>query len=169
MERDPRKSWVAQKLEDPKFRLGVEQERLSDSFVDQLEAALAETGISRAQLAKKMERSRPYVTQALQRGRNLTLKTIVEMSSTLGYDVELSLQRRCAVGESAVRIPVQPTSWWCDVVEPPSRGRFSDPFVNFSFQLGSEVKCGVWDTDSRHSDSPPPQTPGAKDSNVWVN
>ena len=82
--------WVSRKLADPAFRVGVQQELASEQFCDALEAVLEQNELTRAELARRLGRSRAYITKALRRGRNLTIKTMVELLAACGYEIEIS-------------------------------------------------------------------------------
>lgn len=91
---DSQKGWVARKLEDPSFLLGFEQEWLSDQFCDLLQSALENERLSRADVARRLGRSRASITKSLQRGRNLTIRTMVELLDACGYRLRISARRR---------------------------------------------------------------------------
>lgn len=78
-------------MESPEFRLAYEQERASLSFRERIDDALQAKQLKRAGLAAQLGKSRSWVTQALRRGSNLTLKTMVQLAHGLGYQLELAL------------------------------------------------------------------------------
>jgi transcriptional regulator with XRE-family HTH domain len=105
-ESNDKRSWVSKKLDDPSFRLGFQQEWASEQFCDVLESALEHEKLTRADLAKRMGRSRAYITKALRRGRNLTIKTMVELLASCGYDLCITARPRSAT-KDAVTLTVE--------------------------------------------------------------
>lgn len=93
-ETNQKRSWLDERLDDPKFRELFEQEELSLRFIDQIEAALDDQNLKRSELAAKLGKSRSWVTQALRRGRNLTIKTMVELAQGLDLDLDIVACRR---------------------------------------------------------------------------
>lgn len=77
------------KLENEDFRLAFEQEMPALAF----SKAIDDTGVSRAEIARRINKSRAYVTQALRRG-NLTIKTMSLLAWACGYQVEIRLRKR---------------------------------------------------------------------------
>lgn len=80
------------------------QERLIIDATELIEELLEEGGLSRADLARRMDRTRGYVTQVLG-GKNLTLRTLSDVFYALDARVELSA--RPAVPRSS-RQPLDP-------------------------------------------------------------
>lgn len=80
-----------ERMLDPGARLGFEREWLSQEFVVQLEEHMDARGIKRSELARMIGKSAPYVTQALRRGSNLTIKTMVELAMAVNVRVGLAL------------------------------------------------------------------------------
>ena len=60
---------------------------------------LERQGVNKAELARRMGRTRGHVTQLLSRGRNLTLASVAEMASALGRKVEVKLTEAVIVSE----------------------------------------------------------------------
>ena len=89
-----RKGWLDRQLEDPEFRLEFSQELASQRFRDALQDALDSEGLTRADLADRMGRTRSAVTQVLRYGRNLTLNKMVELADACGYEFVPELRRR---------------------------------------------------------------------------
>jgi len=56
-------------------------------------------GISRADLARRLGKSRPWVTKVLRGDRNLTLKTITDILWELGYRARIEAEPRQAAEE----------------------------------------------------------------------
>lgn len=100
--------WFERQLADPEVRLAFDQERASLEFIHQLDAVMSRSGVSKAMLARRLGRSRAFVSQALSRGRNLTIKTMVELAGACGYELHVLLRRRSDVENV---ICVEPTEW----------------------------------------------------------
>lgn len=81
---------------DPELRRLYDQERLILDATNILHRLLRRKGINKAQLAKLLGRSPAYVTQALNGNRNLTLRTLADFASVMGYTISLSEARRVA-------------------------------------------------------------------------
>lgn len=93
-DRNGQKDWVDRQLENPEFRVGFEQELASQRFGDELESALEREGLTRSDVAKRLGTSRSAITQALRRGRNLTIKKMVELASACGCEIWIELRRK---------------------------------------------------------------------------
>ena len=91
-------SWVSQQLADPALRLAFDQERATREFSEQLDQVLVSENISRAELAKRLGKSRAYITQTLRKGRNLTIATMAEIAGACGFELHVRLHRRQAEG-----------------------------------------------------------------------
>ncbi len=91
---------LTEKLEsDPEY--WVESMRLD--FVEEVERMMAENGVTRAELARRMGSSPAYVTQMFRGLFNPTLLTLAKVALALDAQVELKLARRRAVsGKRAV-------------------------------------------------------------------
>jgi len=79
------------------------QEQLLFDATELICRALANERISRVELAKRIGKSKAYVTQVLRGQNNMTLRTLSDLANALGYDVELgalnpSTSHRISVG-----------------------------------------------------------------------
>jgi transcriptional regulator with XRE-family HTH domain len=83
--------WASEVFANPKVRREYDFERPAFEFVEQVETILEEKDITRAALAARMNRSAPAITQLLRRGRNLTIKTMVEVARALNHGVHVVL------------------------------------------------------------------------------
>lgn len=99
-------NWFQDALEDPEIRLAFDRERASMEFTEQLEHAMAAGGLSRADVARQLGRSRAFVSQALRRGQNLTIKTMAELSAACGFELHILLRRRSHGGGSVFCAPM---------------------------------------------------------------
>lgn len=67
-----------------------EQERLLVEATELLCETMEKKGISRAQLARRLGKSKAYITQILRGNQNMTLRTLADISDVL--DVRISLK-----------------------------------------------------------------------------
>lgn len=79
---------------DPERRRTLRREELMIEVTEALARALEEAGITRAEVARRMGRTRGHVTQLLGGGRNLTLGSVAEMADALGCRVEVTIRPR---------------------------------------------------------------------------
>ena len=73
------------------FERAYRQERLIASVTESLLEQLEATGLSRADLAKKLDVSRSDITQALGSGRNLTMRKLPDLAWALDCSVAMSI------------------------------------------------------------------------------
>jgi transcriptional regulator with XRE-family HTH domain len=93
-----KEDWVSRQLSDGSIRLSFDQERAAHEFIEQFEVALCEAGLSRAEVARRLGRSAPSITQALRKGRNLTIKLMTELAGICDHEVHIRLRPRSSVG-----------------------------------------------------------------------
>lgn len=79
---------------DETFERLVRQEELILDVTESLTAALEHAGVTRAELARRLGRSPGFVSQLLGGGRNLTLRTIADISTALSLHPTFRLARR---------------------------------------------------------------------------
>ncbi len=103
------KSWVEQQLEDPLFRRELDMERASFEFVEQLDHLLEMQNLSRSDLARRLGKTSAHVTQSLRRGRNLTIKTMVEIADAVSHEVHVRLRQRAAGVGPLFTVPMEVT------------------------------------------------------------
>lgn len=65
----------------------LRQEELLVDVQEEIAIAMNRESISKAELAKRLGKSRPFVTQVLNSGRNLTLRTWADIATSLGHRV----------------------------------------------------------------------------------
>lgn len=71
---------IAQLLRKPDTRLLYEQERLLLATQECLASAIEESGLTQAEVARRIGHDRSFITNALSGGRNLTLKTVASLA-----------------------------------------------------------------------------------------
>ena len=109
--------FVDQKLKDPAFRAEYEKARAeiaaTDAVIRALESARARGGLSKAELARRMEVKPEIVRRLLtDEGGNPTIATVLKVATTLGYHLELvpNGRRRAAPRPEAARRVPAPTA-----------------------------------------------------------
>jgi hypothetical protein len=75
---------MAKKMDDFERQRKSEFGRLSVTVTNHIYNAIDELGIDKAELARRMKVSRPYVTQVLDGDKNMTLSTIVGLGLAVG-------------------------------------------------------------------------------------
>ena len=80
---------------DEAYERLLRQEQLILDVTERLSEALEDSGVTRAELARRLNRTPGFVTQVLGGGRNLTLRTIADMAAALSLQpsFELSCER----------------------------------------------------------------------------
>jgi transcriptional regulator with XRE-family HTH domain len=76
-------------LEKPEHRRLYEQEKLLVDAAELLSQAMETENVSRAELARRLGKSRSFVTQVLRGNHNMTLRTLADIFFSLDYQVSL--------------------------------------------------------------------------------
>ncbi|MDD2901764.1 MAG: helix-turn-helix transcriptional regulator [Syntrophales bacterium] len=77
-------------MEDPEVARLVVQGELIMEVTETLCELLEKEGVSRKELADRLGKSKGFVSQLLNGGRNLTLRTVADILHVLGYKVTLT-------------------------------------------------------------------------------
>lgn len=85
-------AWVKRQTETDEDRREYEQERLVAWTSELLAELMAGTDTSKADLARILGCSRAHITQSLSGTRNLTLRSLADMSWALGHRASFSLE-----------------------------------------------------------------------------
>ncbi|MFZ5450412.1 MAG: helix-turn-helix domain-containing protein [Thermodesulfobacteriota bacterium] len=104
--REPEKTLMEEYLEDPEFARLVAQGDLIMEVTETLCELLEKENISRKELADRLGKSKGFVSQLLNGGRNLTLRTVADILHVLGYKVTLTphkIEQKEGRGASAPR------------------------------------------------------------------
>ena len=80
------KSLVEQYVEDPKNMRAYQQERAIYEVTELLESLMADLGVTRAELAKRLGKTRGWVTQLLDGDANKTIRTVADAFAVLGHE-----------------------------------------------------------------------------------
>src|ERR1022692_4037273 len=78
------------KVVKPERHRDLEQEILLVSATELICQLIEQDGVSRAELARRIGKSKAFVTQLLSGSRNITLRTLADVAWALGARVELS-------------------------------------------------------------------------------
>lgn len=81
-------------MKDPLFRRAYAVEGAVLQAAELIAAQMAEQGLSKADLARRLGKSRSWVTQLLNGGRNMTVRTLAEVLHALGSELELAAQKK---------------------------------------------------------------------------
>lgn len=84
---------VIDDMNDPEFRKLLAQEELILEVTETICDILENEKISRKELADRLGKSKGFVSQLLNGGRNLTLRTVADNFHVLGYKVTLTPQK----------------------------------------------------------------------------
>ena len=80
-------------MEDPEFRRLLSIEALVAEASEAIAKLMAEQNVSKADLARRLNKSRAWVTQLLSGKANVTMRTLAEVVYTLDAEVKLHAQR----------------------------------------------------------------------------
>jgi transcriptional regulator with XRE-family HTH domain len=80
-------------IKDPKFKKLMAQEELIMEVTETLCELLNKENISRKELSDLLGKSKGFVSQLLNGGRNLTLRTIADIVGVLGYKITMNIQK----------------------------------------------------------------------------
>lgn len=84
---------VIDDMNDPEFRKLLAEEELILEVTETICDILENEKISRKELADRLGKSKGFVSQLLNGGRNLTLRTVADNFHVLGYKVSLTPQK----------------------------------------------------------------------------
>lgn len=102
---DTRTDYRAFEASSAENRRLLRTEELILEVTEALVAAMAKQKLTRGQLAARLGKSPAFVTQILNGGRNLTLRTIAEVADALRSEVRFDVVPREARGASPSRAP----------------------------------------------------------------
>jgi transcriptional regulator with XRE-family HTH domain len=88
--RKSEKTLSAEYLEDPEFARLMAQGDLIMEVTETLCELLEKEKISRKELADRLGKSKGFISQLLNGGRNLTLRTVADILHVLGYGASLT-------------------------------------------------------------------------------
>jgi transcriptional regulator with XRE-family HTH domain len=79
-------------MEDPEFRKLLFVETLVAEAAEVIAGLMAEKNVSKADLARRLNKSRAWVTQLLSGKANMTIRTLAEVVHALDADVKIHVQ-----------------------------------------------------------------------------
>ena len=79
-------------MEDPEFRRLLSIEALVAEASEVIARLMAEQNVSKADLARRLKKSRAWVTQLLSGKANMTVRTFAEVAYALNAEVKLQAQ-----------------------------------------------------------------------------
>lgn len=77
--------------------LVAEQARLNREFIDSIQARMAELNMSQADMAYTLGKSRAYISKLFAQDQNLTIKTMVELVTTLEMNLAIKVRPKRAL------------------------------------------------------------------------
>lgn len=80
-------------MQDPEFRRLLSIESLVAEAAELIARLMAEQNVSKADLARRLNKSRSWVTQLLSGKANMTVRTLADVTHALDAEVKLSAQR----------------------------------------------------------------------------
>ena len=92
-------------MQDPEFRRLFAMESLAAEAAELISRLMAERGISKADLARKLGKSRSWITQLLSGKTNMTVCTLAEIAIAMDSEVRLQTQpadRQAANSDSGI-------------------------------------------------------------------
>jgi DNA-binding phage protein len=99
--------WLAEQLEDPRFRAEYERERREIAVIDDIVNALdhlrAKSGLSKADLAREIGKHPASVRRLLTAPGNPELRTIVAIADVLDAEIKVVPRKRARRGSAASR------------------------------------------------------------------
>lgn len=84
--------WFKEKLDRFKDDVDFLTEKAILGFTEQVVSYMEKNNINRAELAKRLNVSKAFVTKLLNGNPNLTIKTMVSLAKTLDCDLRLELR-----------------------------------------------------------------------------
>ena len=81
---------VIDDMNDPEFRKLLAQEELILEVTETICELLENEKVSRKELADRLRKSKGFISQLLNGGRNLTLRTVADILHVLGYRASLT-------------------------------------------------------------------------------
>jgi transcriptional regulator with XRE-family HTH domain len=90
-------------MKDPSFRRLLASESLVTEAAELIARLMAEKKVNKAALARRLNRSRAWVTQLLSGKTNMTVRTLAELAYALEAEVKLQAQPAAPAGRNVRR------------------------------------------------------------------
>lgn len=81
-------------VQDPEYKRLLAQGELIMEVTELLCQLLEKEGVSRQDLAKRLNKTKGFISQLLNGGRNLTLRTVADIVDALGYRLVLTAEKK---------------------------------------------------------------------------
>jgi len=96
--------------------VGVLGEKLILEVTEALSEAIEKRGLTRSEVARRLGKTKGFVSQLLAGGRNLTLRTVADIADAIGISLKVAVQG-AEISKSATRprrkdLSVQTASSW---------------------------------------------------------
>jgi antitoxin component HigA of HigAB toxin-antitoxin module len=75
------------------YRRLLIQEKLILEVTEALSGAIEESGLTRLEIARRIGKSKGFVSQLLAGGRNLTLRTVADLADAIGISLKLVVEK----------------------------------------------------------------------------
>ncbi len=127
-------------LQDKQIARLLDQEELILQVTEMLCGLLAKEQITRQELAARLGKSKGFVSQLLNGGRNLTLRTLADILHVLGYQLQLRPYKRETENKRGCQLDKRHT-WGDRVSQPLIRWRLEKVSVpdNYPEQLAISI------------------------------
>ena len=113
----------------------LREEELILEVTEAVSAVMQEEGISKTQLAKRLGKTKGFISQLLSGGRNLTLRTLAGLVDALGYRITIRVSkdrdRMSVSGQSPDLRPIHIEPWSSPWSQSPAWG---EPNVSLFLQ-----------------------------------
>ena len=96
------KTQFEQLMENPEFRRLYAIEGFVTEATEFIARLMEQQGVSKAELARRLGRSRAYVTRLLNGSANMTIRTLAEVAYALGAEVKLQAEPIATAERDAV-------------------------------------------------------------------
>jgi ribosome-binding protein aMBF1 (putative translation factor) len=80
----------------------LNQEKLILEVTEALSEAIEKRGLTRSEVAKRLGKTKGFVSQLLAGGRNLTLRTVADIAGAIGISLKVAVQG-AEISKSATR------------------------------------------------------------------
>jgi ribosome-binding protein aMBF1 (putative translation factor) len=111
MSNNETKGWLASNMEDPEFRRLLEREEIIEDFLNHVDEEMKKQGVSRSELARRIDCKPANITQIMRRTRNLTVATMVDIAFFLGLKLKLSITMTESVAEELMAAIYTISDW----------------------------------------------------------
>lgn len=89
---ETKKGWLAANLEDWEFRRLYERELVAESFLVRIEDEMNRQGVTKSELAKRMQCSVANISRAMRKSTNMTISTMVDMALSLNLRMSIAVE-----------------------------------------------------------------------------